>query len=183
MRKSKFYWLLAPLLWSMIVVLARLLPHPPNATPLISLCLMAGLYWTRIRAIIFTMAAILFSDVVLSLVYHFSWYGNWQWFNYSAYLVMVLLAPLLLRQRSSLWRWLVIVLMSGLGFWLWTNLGVWLLNDWYPKSTTGLLACYTAALPFLRNAILGDLIWGIVCYGLQYGLFVANKKTYQLNIQ
>jgi hypothetical protein len=60
---------------------------------------------------------------------------------------------------SKLLRYLRYTIFASFGFWLWTNLGVWLLSGLYPKTTAGFFECYIAALPFLRNGLLGDIVW------------------------
>ncbi len=51
----------------------------------------------------------------------------------------------------------------GVSFWfyLWTNFGVWFLNNWqmYPKTLAGLIACYLAGLPFLNLHLLSNLFF------------------------
>lgn len=49
---------------------------------------------------------------------------------------------------------------SSVGFYLWTNLGVWLQGrgTFYPAGPDGLLASYVAGLPFLRTMLLGNLV-------------------------
>lgn len=44
-------------------------------------------------------------------------------------------------------------------YWLWTNLGVWLFSGLYPSSLNGLMTCYIAALPFLRDTVLSGICW------------------------
>ena len=34
----------------------------------------------------------------------------------------------------------------------------------YTLTLNGLVECYVAALPFLRNALVGDLAWGLVLF-------------------
>jgi len=43
-------------------------------------------------------------------------------------------------------------------FFLISNLGVWWF--WYARTFSGLITCYTLALPFYRNTLLGDLFFG-----------------------
>jgi hypothetical protein len=38
----------------------------------------------------------------------------------------------------------------------------------YPKNFGGLMACYVAALPFFRNAVVSDLFFAAVFFGLGY---------------
>lgn len=49
---------------------------------------------------------------------------------------------------------------SSLFFYIWTNFGVWCLSHgmWYTFDIDGLVKCYVAGLPFLRNMFLGNLI-------------------------
>ena len=49
------------------------------------------------------------------------------------------------------------ILGSSLLFFLVTNLGVWYLG--YPNTLAGLVSCYTLALPFFVNTIIGDLFF------------------------
>ena len=51
------------------------------------------------------------------------------------------------------------MLLGTTGFWVWTNLGVYLHSGLYIKTITGFIACYSAALPFLQKALIGDLFW------------------------
>jgi hypothetical protein len=54
---------------------------------------------------------------------------------------------------------------SSLLFFVLTNLGVWAFGHMYPKTAAGLIACYTAALPFFRNTLEGDLLYTLVLFG------------------
>ena len=44
-------------------------------------------------------------------------------------------------------------------FFVLSNLGVWAQNIMYPMTFGGLVACYTAALPFLKYTLAGDLFY------------------------
>ena len=63
------------------------------------------------------------------------------------------------------------VLLSSLSFFIITNFGVWLMH--YPKSLTGLLECYTLAIPFFRNSLIGDFFFAGVLY---FGFEFVSKK-------
>jgi hypothetical protein len=41
-------------------------------------------------------------------------------------------------------------LLSAWFFYVYTNFGVWLIGDWYPKTVEGLLRCYAMGLPFFK---------------------------------
>lgn len=48
--------------------------------------------------------------------------------------------------------------LASIVFFLTSNFGVWLY--WYQPSWEGLIKCYTLALPFFRNTLLGDCFFG-----------------------
>lgn len=55
-------------------------------------------------------------------------------------------------------------LASSLVFFLTTNLAFWWFTAEYPHTAEGLLACFTAALPFYRWMPAGDLAWTAVTF-------------------
>lgn len=55
-------------------------------------------------------------------------------------------------------RFAVASLVMSTAFFLLTNAAVWC-SGWYPQTGEGLLACYSAGLPFYRATMLGDLFF------------------------
>ena len=49
-------------------------------------------------------------------------------------------------------------------FFVMSNLGVWVGGMMYPMTLEGLIACYTAAIPFFQNTLLGDLFYAVVLF-------------------
>ena len=74
--------------------------------------------------------------------------------------------------RPAKWGFLLshvgvlMVLAGGLAYFALTNFSVWLRGHLYPPTTEGLIACYTAALPFLKNLLLGNLVFSAVLFGV-----------------
>jgi formate-dependent nitrite reductase membrane component NrfD len=64
-------------------------------------------------------------------------------------------------------------LSASVLFFIVTNFSVWLLDGLYPLTFEGLMASYTAAIPFFRNAVLGDLFYAAVLFG---GLALAERQ-------
>jgi hypothetical protein len=56
-------------------------------------------------------------------------------------------------------------ILTSLIFFVVSDFGIWLTGDMYPRTLAGLVACYTAALPFLRNQMVGDLFYTAVLFG------------------
>ena len=57
---------------------------------------------------------------------------------------------------------------SGAIFFLISNFGVWIGSGMYSKNLIGLLACYTAGIPFLQNTIISNLLFTTVLFGSYY---------------
>lgn len=156
------------LFWIFFGALGRLIPHPPNMTPLLSLSLFAGRTLSKKLAIISIAISLIFSDLVLHFLFGYPIFGSWSIFTYTGFILITLSASQL-QENFSIRKLILYTLLSSLGFWLWTNFGVWLATNIYSKNLLGLINCYTMALPFLRNQLLGDLGWiGIIFYGFKF---------------
>src|SRR5436190_9779116 len=128
---------------SAIVVAAalRLVPHPPNFSPIDAMALFSGAYLGR-RAIAFVapIGAMLLSDMVLGF-YH------GQATVYFSVALIVMIGMVALARRSPL-RVGAAALAGSVLFFVVTNLGMWLFSGFYPRTLGGLEACYVAAIPF-----------------------------------
>ncbi|HUP68153.1 MAG TPA: DUF6580 family putative transport protein [Sphingomicrobium sp.] len=136
----------------------RLVPHPPNFSPIDAMALFSGAYlgrrWLALAAPI---AALLVSDMVLGFYPGF-------WIQYAAVVLIVLLGSMALT-RVSLARVGGAALASSILFFLVTNFGVWALGTIYPMTLSGLGACYVAAIPFFQNTLSGDLFYSALLFG------------------
>jgi hypothetical protein len=160
-----------------VSILGRLIPHIPNITPLTSMCLFVGMNLSHRAAFLSLLATLLISDIGLSsFLFNYPIFGYWTLFTYTGFMTIVAVSFKL--QRS--WKFLPIYLLSSsFGFWIWTNFGTWLTSGLYPKTLSGLSVCYIAALPFLHNALLGDLLWGTVFFGVYANLkLCAASKSF-----
>ena len=136
----------------------RLVPHPPNFTPIGAMALFSGAYLgRRWLAFVAPLAALLLSDLVLG-------FYDGMWVQYFAGVLIVLIAWGAFR-RVSLLRVVGTALASSVAFFLVTNLGTWALSGMYPLTASGLAACYVAALPFFQNTVAGDLFYSALLFG------------------
>ncbi len=147
--------------------LYRLLPHPFNFTPVMAMALFAGAYFDKkYLAFIVPLIAMLLSDLVLGL-------HNTMLFVYGAITLSVLIG-FLLRNSVSPLKVFFASISGTLLFFIITNFGVWLMNDFYTKDLNGLIKSYVMALPFLQRSLLGDLFFsGVLFFSYQY--FLAPK--------
>lgn len=156
-------------------ICGRLLLHPPNVTPSISLSLLSGIYFSYYTGYFSCLISNFISDLLLHNIMDYSIFGNWSFFTYSGFLAISYLGSKI--TSLNIRNITVCILISSFSFWVWTNFGVWLLDHLYPQNLFGLLMCYKLALPFLKNAILGDLFWMLIIFTLGLRL-VGNNTTF-----
>lgn len=146
---------------SLIVVAAisRLLPHPPNVTPVAAMALLGGAYLEGVSAFAFPIGALFLSDLVLGLHATVP-------FVYAGFLFTTFLGTLLRSDRGA-GRVLGFTLAGSAAFFAVSNFGVWLTSGMYAHDAAGLSACFTAALPFFRNSLAGDLGFTALLFGME----------------
>ena len=144
----------------------RLVPHPPNFTPIGAMALFSGAYFGR-RSLAFVapFAAMLLADAVLGFYPEAI-------FVYLSVAAIVLMGGLLAKRRTVL-KIGAAAIASSILFFLVTNFGVWAVMNYYPKTIAGLAACYVAALPFFQNTLAGDLFYA----GLLFGGFALLERA------
>jgi hypothetical protein len=155
-------------------LLARFLPHPWNLTPVGSMFLFCGFAAVGLRGFVLPLAGYALSDVALNtLVYHtpFGTPSLWVW---AAFFVAWLIGRAL-RKYSAAWAIYPAAVLSAVSFFAISNFGSWILS--YPHTLAGLLAAYTAALPFFQPTLLGDLVYSTLFFGLAYALNGAPRQA------
>ena len=141
-------------------ILSRFIPHPPNFSPIAAIALLSGNGFTnRWLAFLVPIISLFISDIFLGLHSTIP-------FVYGSFFLIALLGIKVKKISVST------VLLSSLIFFLISNFGVWLLS--YPITFKGFLACYTLAIPFFFNTILGDLTYSIL---LIYPFYALQKKN------
>ncbi len=136
-------------------IATRLLPHLPNATA-VTAAICAGTRHVGARwSYGIALAILLCSDALLG------WY-DWRVLA-SVYGSFMCIAALSALARS---KTLLAALLpcASVIFFLITNAAVWAFTPGYSKDAAGLLACYAAALPFLRNMMLGDIAYALALF-------------------
>ncbi len=83
---------------------------------------------------------------------------------FAAYLIPVFLGRSL-HARFSWPRFGALCLAPAVAFFLSTNFAHWALLNQYAHTWEGLLACYTAAIPFFRGTLAGDLVYTASLFG------------------
>ena len=139
------------------VAALRLVPHPPNFTPIGAMALFSGSQIGR-KPLAFAapLGAMLLSDAFIG-------FHGLMPFTYGSMALIVLLGWLALK-RVSVLRVASAAIVGSVLFYLITNFGVWLQLGTYPHTAAGLVACYVAAIPFFQNTVAGDLFYATLLF-------------------
>jgi hypothetical protein len=155
MNKTRFTLLAGMIL---AATASRLVPHPPDFSPIAAIALFGGATFANKRAaFLVPLAALFLSDLVLGF------YAITP-VVYGAFAIIACLG-LWLRRRRTVGRIAGAAIAGAFLFFALTNLGVWAISGWYPKTPAGLIECYAAAIPFFRNTLLSNLLYATLLFG------------------
>lgn len=144
-----------------LAIIARLVPHWPNFTPVAAIALFCGCYLKDRRwAIAIPIVIMLLSDMILFIAKNYPP-------SITLYISLIIISFLgfFLRGREQRQTIMVASLVGSLVFFFVSNFGVWLLNDYYTKNLEGLATCYIKAIPFFRYTVMGDLFFNLLLFG------------------
>tara|TARA_Y100000590_G_scaffold443957_1_gene574098 strand:+ start:711 stop:1235 length:525 start_codon:yes stop_codon:yes gene_type:complete len=142
----------------LILAFARLIPHPPNFTPVIALAIMSGYFFKNLNLSFLTLIIAMFiSDLFIGF------YENLIFVYASLLLVTFIFHKI--AYRINFKNLFIHGFVGSLIFFIISNFGVWILgspgvNDVaYDKNLSGLVECYILAIPFFGNTFLSTLIF------------------------
>lgn len=168
MNKKTFYIIAGFIIFA---ALSRILPHAYNFTPLGAIALFGAAYFKDKKwALIIPIIALWVSDLILNNVMYSAYYEGFAWFTggfiyiYGSIAMIVVLGYYLLK-KISIGRVVGGAVGASLIFFVVSNFGVWLSSPMYPLTAEGLIACYTAAIPFFHNTLAGNLLYCGVLFG------------------
>lgn len=140
------------------IALFRLLPHPPNVSPVAAIALFGGVYFADRRvAFLVPFAALMLSDLLIGL-------HDTMLYVYAGFALTVVVG-FYIRSKLSATRIAAAAVFSSALFFVLTNFGVWLTSGIYPATAEGLLQSYVAGIPFLQNSLLGNLVFTALMFG------------------
>jgi Family of unknown function (DUF6580) len=159
-----------------LAAVLRILPHPWNFTPVGAMALFAGAAIKDRRvAFLFPLVALFVGDIFIG-------FHKLMPLVYASFLIDVALGYAI-RNHRTLARIGGITAAGALQFFLITNFGVWAFLEGFPKTSAGLIACYTAGLPLLLNTLAGDAFYATLFFGgfaLAERLFPILRDSNQL---
>ncbi len=154
-----------------IGILGRMIPHPPNFTPIIAIALLASHVFKNKWIVILTpLMAMWISDLVLNNYRYaghhdggFLVFSSSSLWVYGPIICIALLGTVLIK-KVKISNIALSSISGSLIFFLVSNFGVWISGTMFPKSLFGLIECYTFALPFFGNALVGDLVYCTILF-------------------
>lgn len=162
MKNHKYIFLAVTTI--IVLSLFRLIPHPPNFTPILAISVFAGIkFKDNLFSYLVPVFAMLVSDAIIG-------FHSGMIIIYSA----IVLSAFVSRRFNTI---NTSVLGSCILFFLITNFQVWLMSPSYSKSLTGILECYTLGIPFFGMTLLSTFFYSYILF---YSFtFLSKIKTYQ----
>ena len=153
-----------------VAALSRLLPHPPNFSPVEAIALFGGAYFaSRTWALAVPLLALLASDLVMGAVVgasYASYLGGISFWTVYACIALSTVLGFGLRGKVGGTRVLGYSLLGSVLFFVVTNFGAWLGSPMlYPRTGAGLAAAYSAGIPFFQWTLLGTLAYAAILFG------------------
>jgi hypothetical protein len=166
---------------TILSALGRLVPHAPNVTPLGGSCLFAGSRVAGLWAYVLPLVVMIATDPIVGHAGGAT--GGYTWGSpviYACFLINVFIGRHMLRRVTPVRVGLAAFLCS-LQFFIFTNLALWVVavahhDPIYSANLSGLLTCYTLAIPFWGRTLAGDLLFSGALFGL-YELLSRRTAT------
>ena len=147
-----------PIVLILILSFSRLIPHPPNFTPIIAVAIISSYFFKNIYL---SCATLLISMLLADAFIGF--YGNMLFVYLSLLLIVFIFHKI--SEKMNFKNLFIYGFIGSLIFFIISNFGVWALgspglNDIaYEKNLNGLVECYILAIPFFGNTFLSTVIF------------------------
>ena len=146
-----------------------------NFTPIGAMGLFGGAYFTKKwKAILFPLLTLFVSDLIIqSFVFNGKYgimYSGWYWI-YSIFILITFIGKWLIK-KVSVQNVLLAAIVASLSHWLLADFAVWIgggtdLRTMTPltKDWAGLQQCYMQGFPFMKNFLMGTLVYSGIMVG------------------
>ena len=155
---------------TLILVLSRIIPHPPNFTPILAgIIFLPFIKKDLAFSIIAPLAAMLISDLIIGMHSLMLW----------TYAPIIFLSCLTYYfNQDNILRIGTLAVISPMVFFLVSNFGVWISGSSYTEDMSGLIECYFNAIPFYASSAISCLLFTALFYFLRLALL---KRNFLLN--
>ena len=146
------------------------MPSMANFSPVGAMALFGGAYFAKkYWAYIVPMIALWLSNLVLNNVFYTKYYPTFSFgFELAVFVsfALVVAIGMVVLKKVNLTNLLIANVLGTIGFFLISNFFVWAGGKMYPQTMEGFVACYTMALPFLKNTLTSNLLYSAVMFGV-----------------
>ena len=169
------------LLIMMVAVAAMRIPNAAqltlwaNFTPIGAMGLFGGAYFTsKWKAYAFPLLTLLVSDLIINyFVFDGKYgimYGKW-YIIYGVFALIVFFGKILIK-KVSVQNVILASIVAAISHWLIADFTVWIgggtdLRTMLPlaKNWAGLIQCYAQGFPFMKNFLMGNLVYSGILFG------------------
>ena len=148
---------LLPLGLIFLMVFSRLIHHPPNFTQIISVAILSSFFFKNINlSILVILISMFISDLLIG-------FHDYVFFTYIPLVVIAIVF------KEKILEYKNILIYSVIGviiFYLISNFGVWFLSKNYEENIQGLISCYIAGLPFLKNSLFSTIFYTYLTFSI-----------------
>lgn len=177
------------IIWSLIIMVAvaalyRVIPgRPQNFAPQWALAIFGGAVISNKRlALVLPVLSMFLSDLLYFGLYtaglsSIKGIYEGQWINYLLFATVTVFGFFIKRVTAG--RVFAMSVLGTTWFFIVSNFLTWAgVGEYieYPQTWQGLMACYTAALPFYGNSVLATLLFSAVLFGAWY---LVNRRSVQ----
>ena len=141
-----------PVTLIIILTWARLIPHPPNFTPIVTVAILSGYFFSNIYLSFLTLLISMFiADAFIGFHEHM----------FSVYISLLLISFIFYKisEKINFKNLFMCSFIASLIFFIISNFGVWIIGGLYDRSLSGLVECYILAIPFFGNTFLSTVIF------------------------
>ena len=138
----------------------------PNFSPIASVALFSGFYFTNKKiALIIPVACMFISD-------YFIGFHSYMWAVYLSFILIAILGVYMKKAQPK--NIILNALLSSILFFLITNSAVWISGSYYTKDLPGLALCLTMGVPFFKYTLISSAVFSTILFG---GLEIINKMS------
>ncbi len=157
-------------------VITRTSVHLWNFTPIVAMSLFAGVYLGRNYIAPIVVGSMLIGDFIIGFYtteVMLSVYGSF---------LLIGGIGIIISNHRSIATIIAGSISSSVLFYIVTNFFVWKFTSLYTQTFDGLIMSYTMALPFLRNMLIGDLVYTGVLFGLVQCAIMWVQSRHQISV-
>ena len=160
----------------LLLAFSRMIPHPPNFTPVVAVAIMSGYFFRNINlSFIILLISMLLVDTFIGFYKHM----------FFVYLSLFLITFIFFKisNKINFKNLFIFGFLGSLIFYLISNFGVWaygvlspVTNLPYERNLNGLISCYILAIPFFKNTVLSSIIFSYAAFLSNYFYKKVNQK-------